>query len=1642
MPVEGLLGSKEEQAARQLIEQASADLAARDGKIPKDFLAQLFGRVAADDMVSYAPGQLAQLAQDAWAFLAIRKPGAPKIRFEARRGAGSGEGAKAVSVIEIVNDNMPFLVDSVMGELTERGLGVRLVAHPVFSVERDATGHLADFRGTARVANGTLRESFIHIHVEPIGDKARRAEIVQALEQVLADVRVCVQDWRPMLARVREVIAEIKADPPPIVVDEIAEAIQFLEWLIGENFTFLGVRNYVLKDGNLEPVFETGLGILRGRDVRVLKRGGELVVVTPQIRAFLDEPKSLIVTKANVRSRVHRRVYLDYVGVKRFDGDGRLVGEFRIVGLFTSTAYTRSTRTIPYLRRKVDAVVTRAGFDPEGHSGKALANVLESYPRDELFQIDEDTLYQFALIILQLNERPRVRVLPRRDRFDRFVSTLVYVLRERYDSGQREAIGAYLAKIYKGRVSAFYPFFPEGPLVRIHFIIGRDEGETPNPDRAILEQGVAAIIRTWTDALADELAAHDPIKVRKLFERYRDAFSVGYREAYPPSAAVDDIRVMEGLSPARPLGVDFHVRAETDGIGLKLWSCSRPIPLSERVPVLENMGFRVVDERTYHIVPKADGAPGIWFHDMLLERADGGPADMNGPKLRLEALFLMVMRGFAENDGYNALVLTAGLMWRDVALIRATSRFLRQIRIAYSQDYMWATLRKHPSIAASIVDLFHIRFDPRPTSSFRDAPEARTRNPDGSEVVLDAGFAASRRPGKTKENDRAARETAALAQIETALQAVASLDEDRILRRFVNAVTSALRTNFYQPDAEGQAKAVIAIKFDSRKLDDVPLPRPLYEIFVYSPRVEGVHLRFGKVARGGIRWSDRPQDFRTEVLGLVKAQQVKNAVIVPVGSKGGFVPKLLPIGGPREAVQAEGVAAYRLFISTMLDITDNIGADGVIPPPNVVRHDGDDPYLVVAADKGTATFSDIANEISNSHGFWLGDAFASGGSAGYDHKKMGITARGAWEAVKRHFREMDIDISKTPFTVAGIGDMSGDVFGNGMLREKTIKLVAAFDHRDILLDPDPDPEKSFAERRRLFDLPRSSWQDYDKTLIAKGGGVFSRAAKEIALSAEIRALLGLDVDKATPAQVINAILKMPADLLWFGGIGTYVRASSESDEAAGDRANDPIRVSASELRCKVIGEGANLGMTQLGRIEAATHGVRLNTDAIDNSAGVNTSDLEVNIKIALSLPVRDRRLSLAARNTLLGKMTDEVAALVLRNNYLQTLALSLAERRGLEDLGFLQRLMQILEKRGELDRAIEFLPDDMVIAERRKRMQALTRPELAVLLAYAKLSLYSELLDSKVPDDPYLGRELGRYFPPQIGQKFPDALEKHRLRREIIATQLANAMINRGGPSLVVRIADQTGASAAAIAAAFAAVRNSYDLISLNTEINTLDGKVAGKVQLDLYAAVQDLLLDRLVWFLRNVDLTQGLATVIEHYHAGIAAVGAALDKALPKEAAAARAERAAELAEAGVPPELARRIATLPALTAAPDIVLVAERTKKPVAAVTATYFAAEAFFRVDRIAGAARGIPVSDYFDRLALDRALDSIGDAERRLTAEMVATGASGKKAVEAWIAPRAAEVERIRTAVHEIAGSGLTLSKLSVAASLLGDLARG
>ncbi|GJD78162.1 NAD-glutamate dehydrogenase [Methylobacterium gregans] len=1601
------LASAAAKSARSDLIEAAAGAAEGRGE-PGGFVRDLFGRVPPEDLGPYPAAALAELAARARAHLAEpHRPGeAASVRLHDVTVTRDGR-PRDLTLVEAVNDNRPFLLDSCLAELTGQGLVPLLVAHPILGVERDEAGALLRVVGetTAEAAGDLARESLIQIHLDRLeGEPRRRLEA--GLAATFTDVAVVDADRPAMLERLEALAADYGTGPTPLPADEIDEARAFLWWLLDGHFTVLGLREHGLSaDGTETEAEGASLGVLRDPALAVLRRGRELVGLSPEIRAFLAEPQALIISKASVKSRVHRATHLDYVGIKLFSDAGALAGELRVVGLFTASAYTAPAREVPVLRRKVAAVVARAGLDPTSHAGRGLIAVLETYPRDDLYQIDVERLTRFALAITDLADRPRVRVLSRIDRFGRFVSLLVYVPKDRYDTRVRARIGAYLAESYGGRLSASYADMPEGPLARLHVIVGLSAG-APERDPGVLEAGVGALVRTWADGLRAALAeSRDGPEARRLFGAYAEAFGAAYRENFSPEVAVADIAILERLAESNPRAADLGRRdADPDSqVRLKVFSRGAALALSDRVPALENMGFRVIDERTYRVTAP-DGAR-VWLHDMLLERASGAAVDFAALERPLEEALIAVGEGRAESDGYNRLVLEAALPWREAALLRALGRYLRQLRIRYGQDYLAATLSRHPAIARGIVALFRARFDPG-LSTDREAAQ------------------------------RALRE-----ELETRLAEVTSLDEDRILRRFVNLVEAAVRTNLYQAGPDGAPRETISVKFACAAVANMPLPRPFFEIFVYSPRVEGVHLRYGYVARGGLRWSDRPEDFRTEILGLVKAQQVKNAVIVPVGAKGGFYPKRLPPPSDRAAWLAEGTESYRVFIRALLELTDNIVDGQIVPPADTVRQDPDDAYLVVAADKGTATFSDIANALSIERGHWLGDAFASGGSQGYDHKGMGITARGAWEAVRRHFREMDVDVQADPVTVAGVGDMSGDVFGNGMLLSQSLRLVAAFDHRDIFLDPDPDPAASFSERKRLFGLPRSSWADYDRGLISRGGGVFSRSLKAIPLSPEIRRVLDIDRAEAAPAEVMQAILRAPVDLLWFGGIGTYVRAGAETDADAGDRANDAVRITGTELRAKVVGEGANLGLTQRGRIEAARAGVRLNTDAIDNSAGVNTSDVEVNIKIALMTPERDGRLGAEDRNSLLAAMTDEVARLVLRNNELQTLALSLAERRGAGEAGFAARTMQVLEAEGRLDRAVEFLPDDAALAERLRRGEGLTRPEYAVLLAYAKLALYDALLASPAVNDPYFERELQRYFPGALREKFPDAVKGHRLRREIIATALSNIIVNRGGISLVTRLADEAGAEPASIARAYAVTRDAFGLMELNAAIDGLAGRIPGAAQLDLYAAVQDLLTGRITWFLREIDLSGGIAPVVARYRDGVSALVAALPEVLDAEARAALEARRAELAGLGLGAAAAARLAALGRLTAAPDIVRVAETSGRPVAEIAATHFALERAFRLGNLAAEARAAPVADTFDRVALERAVAGIARAHRALTAEVVGDGGAGPEAVEAWIAARGPALARIRDAVSGIAASGLTVSKASVAAGLLGDLAR-
>ena len=1434
----------------------------------QEFASALLGDSHHEDLTALDPALLAAAVEKTAAALASHKRGASQVRVEP-------VGDDDWCVVSVVNENMPFLFDSVLGEINDMSHSVGMVVHPIFDVTHDAE----DFALVDRADQDTIRTSVIHVLLHDMTDE-KAAALETSLREIIEQVKAAVRDWRPMLDRLDAVIEGLRTGILPVKKSDANEALAFLEWLRDNNFTLLGIREYDYRGGEargrLVRADAPGLGILSDPDVRVMRRGDEPVTTTPEIRAFLNSRSALIVAKANIRSKVHRRSYMDYIGVKKYDAKGKLAGEIRIIGLFTSTAYTRSVMRIPYIRSKTDAVIKRAKYEPDSHSGKALLNVLESYPRDEMFQVDVPTLTRNALAIVALADRPRVRVLSRIDSFDRFVSVIVYVPRDRYSSTVRGEIGDYLAEAYKGHVSAYYPAFPEGALARVHYIIGRREGKTPNPAQASLEADILKISLTWEDHFLEAINAADvDPQVRAL--RKAD-FPETYRDTVMPAQAVEDLRRISALTPDKPLAVDFFARRSgaSKEVGLRIYHYGSPVPLSERVPLLENMGFHVISELTYAIDVTANVGNVVWLHEMQLQSGSGKlvPFDDNGAVF--EDAFQAVWNGIADNDSYNGLLLAAGLTSRQTTVLRAYGRYLQQTNIPYSQDYIADALVRHPLLARQLYDLFACVFDP-----------ARNADPVEDTQV-------------TAKHIRAA--------IADQLAEVPSIDDDRILRSMQAVIDATLRTNYFNPGIEGRPRESLAFKLDPRAIPALPDPRPYREIFVFGPQVEGVHLRFGPVARGGLRWSDRAQDYRTEVLGLVKAQQVKNSVIVPVGAKGGFFPKRLPAGGSRDEIFEAGRAAYVTFISTLLSITDTLDGDMIVPPASTVRLDNDDPYFVVAADKGTATFSDTANSISQEMGFWLDDAFASGGSAGYDHKKMGITARGAWEAVKRHFREMDKDIQNEPFTVVGVGDMSGDVFGNGMLLSEHIRLIAAFDHRDIFIDPDPDPATSFAERKRIFELGRSSWQDYDTGKISKGGGIFPRNQKTVTLSKAAADAIGLGKTKAAPNEILTAILKADAELLWFGGIGTYVRASGETNAEAGDKANDPIRIAAREVGAKVVGEGANLGMTQRARIEFGLHGGRCNSDAIDNSAGVNSSDVEVNIKIALKPAMDDGTLPRAKRNKLLAKMTDTVAELVLHNNYRQTLAISIAERRGVEILSLHERLMESLEERELLDREVEFLPDDDVLAERRKAGLGLTRAEIGVLLSYAKIVLFDDIVSSPLPDDPHLETDLLDYFPPRMVNDFSGQIQAHRLRREIIATELANQAINRGGVSLISRFEDATGMLPSGIVKAYAAVRDAFGFRAMYDAVDALDNKLPGARQLEIYEDIGESLRLAIGQFIKNGDGQLALGKAIDNLNEAASALEPALLQIMPAYLAGWVRERTEQFEEDGLPGPLPAR--------------------------------------------------------------------------------------------------------------------------------------
>lgn len=1564
---------------------AAADNAAKSlctGDNLAELIADYYRHVADTDLLAATPTDLAGSLLSHYELARHRTPGTDNVRaFNPsleEHGWHTGH-----TIVEVVTDDMPFLVDSVTAELSRMNRPIHIVVHPIFRVSRSEDGTLTGVEATTATDDSASKESWMHIEIDVETNNDDLSDIENNVRRVLRDVRASVEDWQAMRARAEEVAANVVAESPEDLRHESTEAQRLLTWLADNHFTFLGYREYDLigdsGEEKLVPVKDSALGILRLRSQS--DGSASFDRLSPTVRALSRERSVLILTKANSRATVHRPVYLDYVGVKKFDAQGNVIGERRFLGLLTSAAYTQSVMRIPVIDTKLKNVVERAGFGKGSHSHKDLHTLLETYPRDELMQMSENELYETAMSLLHLQERRQTRVFARRDRYGRFVSCLIFLPRDRYTTNMRLALTDVLHDEIAASDVDFSTRLTESVLARLHFVARAAKGHSipEDFDTTALEQKLVDAARSWDDDMLDALRQDVGEEVAGRIVSGFDDLPEAYKEAYDPRNAVVDLRrfdaftsgdVVAGTEPHhalegrpvagmvgnlyQPLGAPKQTRR------FKIYR-NEPLTLTSVLPVFRNLGVEVVDELPFELKRK-DGSV-AYMYDFGL-RCPG--EQLEGARERFTEAFAAAWSGASESDGLDRLVLFAKLTWRQVFMVRAYTKYLRQIGASYSQNYIEQVLLDNHEITHALVELFETRFDPATGASIEDRTAA-------GEAIT-----------KT---------------IMAKLDDVASLDADRILRLYHTLITATLRTNFYQKDVQGLTKDYVSFKLSSRNIEELPEPRPAYEIWMYSPRVEGVHLRFGKVARGGLRWSDRPEDFRTEILGLVKAQIVKNAVIVPTGAKGGFFPKQLPDPSvDRDAWYAAGTEAYKTFISSLLDISDNYGArseDGtreVIAPVDVVRHDDDDPYLVVAADKGTAAFSDTANGVAKSYGFWLGDAFASGGSVGYDHKAMGITARGAWESVKFHFREMGHDTQTQDFTCVAVGDMSGDVFGNGMLLSKHIRLVAAFNHMHIFIDPNPDSASSYVERERLFNEPRGTWDKYDTSTISEGGGVFSRSAKSIDITPQMREALGLDADvtKMTPTDLIKAILLAPVDLLWNGGIGTYVKAEEESHLDVGDRANDQIRLNGAELNVKVVGEGGNLGLTQLGRIEAAEHGVRLNTDAIDNSAGVDCSDHEVNIKILLDGIVADGDLTGKQRDDLLASMTDTVAELVLRDNIEQNVLLSNARYRSEWMLRTHRRYIKTLEAEGLLDRELEGLPDEKEFDRREAEDLGLTSPELSVLVAYSKIILQDDLIKSSITEDAWFKHILKDYFPQPLVERFLPRLAEHPLAREIIITALSNEMINRGGITFAYRNREETGANLEDVARAYVTSRTIFGLSEFTSAVEALDNKVSTSVQTEMYLEFRRLLDRSTRWFLNNRPGTLDVGAECDRYMPIVARHRKEMDTLLIGSELERMQGQLNSRVEAGVPAELARWEAGVLDAYSLLDILDLVETHKVPEDYATLLYFAVSEKFGFDRLLSEVASLPRETRWDSLARASARDDLYAAMESITSVVLET----------------------------------------------------
>ena len=1454
------------------------------------YLLKYFSAVPFEDMAGRSPKIMGRAALAHLEFARVRKPGQPKLRLfnpsEKQHGYVS-----AFTIIELVNDDMPFLVDSVSAAINRHGLAIHMTVHPIFRVTRDARGRLTCLEEPG--GRSGREESYIRFVVDREADQHSLELLEHEITKVLADVRVAVRDWRKIRDKILEAASTLNHGPADAALRMESDAL--LRWLAEDHFTFLGYREYKLRERGekqfLTAIKGSGLGVLS-----MDERGSRTVELTKEMIRHTRSKDPLIITKANSRATVHRHSYLDYIGVKVYDRQGNPAGERRFIGLFTSVAYSESPRNIPLLRLKVERVLERMELDPAGHRGKALTHILDSFPRDELFQGSVQDLVRITDGVLNLQDRRRVKFFMRRDPFRRFYSCIIYVPREKYTTAVRHRVEEILLEEFGGISVDTSVQIVESPLARMHTIVRIGSGERSKFSVDVIETRIAETVVSWQDKLRDQLIdKFDQDEGFTLFREYGESFRPAYETDTTPRIACLDVKRIDGLLKGEHENFLLLHRPEGTPEGslhFRTFRKDEPLPLSGVLPILEDLGTDVYSERPYRVQLKNGGL--FWIQDFVLRYENAGDLDIEPAAERFQEGFRQALYGESESDNFNALILKAGLNARQTSLIRCYAKYILQLGIPYSQNLMEEVLVAHADLACKLVRKFELQFDP-----------------------------------KLSKQQRVRELETCTASIGRAIARAKSLDEDRILTAFSSAVSCTLRSNYFQDDDDGGQKSYISIKLDPSQLPEVPLPRPKFEIFVYSPRVEGVHLRAGEVARGGIRWSDRREDFRTEVLGLMKAQVVKNTVIVPTGAKGGFVPKRLP-EDDREGIMNEGIACYRIFISGLLDITDNVDAEKVVAPRDIVRRDGDDPYLVVAADKGTASFSDIANELSANYSFWLDDAFASGGSAGYDHKKMGITARGAWEAVKRHFRERDIDVQSETFTVAGIGDMSGDVFGNGMLLSRKIKLVAAFNHLHIFLDPDPDLAASFGERQRLFRMGRSSWADYSEELISKGGGFFSREAKQIKLSPEVRAMLDTAESSVQPNELVRLILAMDVDLLWNGGIGTYVKSNSESNTDVGDRGNDNVRINANQLHCKVVGEGGNLGLTQRARIEYSLNGGRVNTDFIDNSAGVDSSDREVNIKILLGAAEIGGRMTRKQRNRLLTEMTNNVANFVLRSNYLQTQSISMMEARARERLDETARLITNLEKTGLLNRDLEFLPDEVEIDERRQKKQGLTRPELAVILSYAKIDLYNGLEGSDQALDDFLTTDPQRYFPPVLRRRYQDLIPDHRLSRQILATLIANNIVNRMGPAFVKRVQVDTGADIVTIARAYVVAREVCQAREIWHSIEALDNKIPATLQQEMMFEVSRILRHACYWLIERYGDDLDIVEAVDHLKQSMATIYARASGIVTGAGKERQKSATEEYIRNGVPEKLAKKMAALLLTRGALDIADLAILYKK----------------------------------------------------------------------------------------------------------------